>query len=154
MIRGDIGNGQFHDTEPKNVAQAFPKSQGANATLTFLVPTISLLACIPAFLAWTHSSHQVGSISDADFYQTVSNSVMQLLGIVTLIVPTAYNERLVRMAWFWTWLLASVSATCGIVAVPLYLYLPTEWSASLSFVSSVAQAFVILQLVFTLGIDR
>jgi hypothetical protein len=77
---------------------------------------------------------------------------MQLLSILILIIPTVVNARLVKMAWFWTWVLAGASSACAIVVVPLYLYVPTEWSTMLSFAGSVAQAFVTLQLMFTLNI--
>lgn len=77
---------------------------------------------------------------------------MQLLSILILTVPTVSNIRLVKIAWFWTWFLAGASTTCAIAAVPLYLYVPTEWSAMLSFAGSVAQGFVTFQLMFTLWI--
>jgi hypothetical protein len=75
---------------------------------------------------------------------------MQLLGNLTLIIPTISNARLVGQAWFWTWVLAGTSNVCAIVAIPLYLTAPTEWSAAVSFGGNVMQAFVTLQLMFAI----
>jgi hypothetical protein len=75
---------------------------------------------------------------------------MQLLGNMTLIIPTISNARLVEQAWLWTWMLAGTSTVCTIMAVPLYLYAPTEWSSAVSFAGNVMQAFVTLQLMFAI----
>lgn len=75
---------------------------------------------------------------------------MQLLTIVTMILPTIYNARLVKQAWVWTWILAASSGVCATVAVPLYLLIGTEWSVAVSFIGCVTQAFVTLQLMFVI----
>lgn len=140
----------FLDQDQKNIAHAYQQSPGINSTLTFLVPVLSLISSIPICLAWMRSSHKTGNISDADFYQLISSSSMQLLSIMTLIIPTVSNVRLAKLAWFWTWILASVGTLCAVAAVPLYLYLSPEWSMVISFAASVAQALVILQFMFAL----
>ena len=119
-------------------------------TLSFIVPVVSILAFIPAALAWAHSSHEVGTIDDADFYQLVSASAIQLLSILTLMEPTLSNVQLKVQAWFWTRILAGASTTCALTAIPLYLLVPTEWSAAVSFGGGVAQALVTLQLMFAI----
>ena len=75
---------------------------------------------------------------------------MQLLGILTVIIPIVFNARLAKMAWFYAWILAGASIICAIVAIPLYLYTPTKWAGVLSYMATVAQVFVTLQLVFVL----
>jgi hypothetical protein len=141
---------EFRDTSPEHISKAFPASKNANSTLAFLIPVFSLLSCIPAALAWVHSTHQIGTVQEADFFQLLSNSAMQLLGTLTLIIPTIFNARLVGQAWFWTWVLATASTICSIVAVPIYLTVPTEWSAAISFAGNVMQGFVTLQLIFAI----
>lgn len=145
-------NNQFLDLKPTNVVHAFPplSNKNTNSALTFLVPVLSLLSCIPTALAWMHSAHLPGTTSDADFYQLISNSTMQILSTLTLIIPTFSNARLVSQAWFWTWVLAGTSTVCSVVAVPLYLNTPTEWSAAVGFVGNVMGAFVTLQLMFAI----
>ncbi|KAF7508415.1 hypothetical protein GJ744_009268 [Endocarpon pusillum] len=135
------------DQAPEHAVEAYTS---ASPTLSFLVPTISLLSCIPAALAWSHASRQVGNAKDAEFYQLVSSSAMQLLGVVTLIWPTVFHARLGRLSWVLTWILAGSGACFTLLAVPLYLLLPTSWSALSSFGGSVALALVLLQLVHTI----
>jgi len=91
---------------------------------------LSLLSCIPTALAWTRSPHQPGTTSDANFYPLIANIGMQILGSLTLIIPTISNARLVGHAWFWAWVLAGTSIVCAIVAIPLCLSATTEWSAA------------------------
>ena len=140
----------FRDDDPGHTAIAYESTSGMFPTLAFLVPIVSVFSCVPAALVWYHSPHQVGALQDADFYQMLTNTTMQLRSVVTVVVPTLYNNRLIKQAWFCTWILAACSTFCAIVAVPLYLVVPTEWSFTVSFAGSVAQAFVTLQLVFAI----
>ena len=75
---------------------------------------------------------------------------MQLLSTLTMVILTIYNVRLIKQAWAWTWVLAASSTLCAVVAIPLYLTILTEWSVAISFAGSVAQAFVTLQLMFSI----
>ena len=75
---------------------------------------------------------------------------MQLLSVLTMIIPTIYNIRLIRQAWFWTWILAGSNTLCVSTAISLYLNVYTDWSVAIYFAGSVAQAFVTLQLMFAL----
>jgi hypothetical protein len=138
------------DQAPKTVVQAYKGESNISATLSFIVPTISLLSCIPAALAWYNSSPQVGTRHDANFYQQLSSSIMQALGLLTLIWPTVAHTRLASLAWLWTWVLAGVSVCFTVLSVPLYLILPAGWSGLLSFSGSLAQILVLLQLVHTI----
>jgi hypothetical protein len=140
----------FQDQGPVNVAHAYEQPPSINSTLTFLIPVLSLISCVPTGLAFMQSSHSKGRTQDADFYQAISGSAMQLLGILILMIPTVYNTRLVKMAWFWTWVMAAISTICAVASPLLYVYVPTEWSVLVSFVGSSFQCFVTLQLSFTL----
>jgi hypothetical protein len=140
----------FYDSTPKNVVEAYQTSPNINSTLTLLVPVTILLSTIPMALSWYHSSGDSGTISDPDFWQLVASSVIQILGVVTLTVPTIFNLRLAKMAWLWTWISAGVSVCCSIIAPPLYLNVPTKWSGMISFGGSLAQTIITLQLMFTI----
>ncbi|KAI9799839.1 MAG: hypothetical protein M1825_004400 [Sarcosagium campestre] len=131
----------------ENPIEVFNDSATILATFSFLVPTVSLLSCIPAALAWTRASSAVGTVDDAEFYQLVSASAMQILSVATLIWPTVFQARLARSSRIWTWILACVSTCFAILAMLLYNRLPPSWSSLLSFGGSVAQALVTLQLV-------
>jgi hypothetical protein len=82
---------------PWKMALAYRQSPAPNSTLAFLVSMLSLLSSVPVLLDSTHSTHQVGSISDADFYQLISSSILQLLSTATMIIPTIYNVRLAAL---------------------------------------------------------
>ncbi|PMD15953.1 hypothetical protein NA56DRAFT_324166 [Hyaloscypha hepaticicola] len=135
---------------PHNAVDAYPRSNNLNAALSFTVPAICLLSCIPAGIAWSHTRVQVGSYNDGNFYQLLSSSAMQLLGIGTLIWPTLFSGRLVGLPRILAWILACTSILCTIISMPLYLYAPTTWSGMLSFCGNVAQTLVLLQLVYSL----
>ncbi|KAK3389759.1 hypothetical protein B0H63DRAFT_537826 [Podospora didyma] len=47
------------------------------AFINFIVPTVSLLACIPEVLAWWRGSPEPGYFEDADFLQLIAGSAMQ-----------------------------------------------------------------------------
>jgi hypothetical protein len=106
------------------------------------------LAAIPGYKAWQYSPRRPGTVFDADFWFLVQSSMMQLIGLLTIIIPLALSGRLRTQQWFWTWLLVGVSFSCSIAPVPAYLYFPKEWSTTIAFLGSAAQAFVTLQALF------
>ena len=117
------------------------------SNLNFIVPTVSLLSVIPAALAWRHGATEPGAPTDSDFYQAITGSTLQLLGLVTFIWPTLSHPRLSLLTWFWIWILAGFSAFCALVSVLLYLFLSTTWSFVIAFAGVVAQAVVQLQVI-------
>jgi len=100
------------NTPTSKAVEAYPHSRSVIATLSFLVPTICLLSCIPAGLAWSHTPSTVGAYNDGNFYQLVSSSAMQLLGIGTLIWPTLFSTRLSRTSWIWSCVLTGTGIIC------------------------------------------
>lgn len=73
---------------------------------------------------------------------------MQLLSLLTMILPTVDDVKLARQAWVLTWILAVFSGVLSIVAIALYLKFPVEWSTTIAFAGGAAQAFVTLQFVY------
>jgi hypothetical protein len=130
--------------------EANHNSLNLNSIFTFLVPVTALLSGIPAGLSFYHSSNNTGTTFDPDFWQLVASSAIQVLSVVTLILPTIFNIRLAKMAWLWTWLLAAVAVCSSIVVPPLYLNVPTKWSAIVSFAGSLAQTLITLRLMFVI----
>jgi hypothetical protein len=122
-------------------------SAGLISVLSFFVPTICLLSCIPIALAWTHSPREVGTIADANFYQSIAGSLVQLLSLATLLWPTLFHSTFSGRSWFWTWILAVFSGGFTILSVPLYVFLPTAWSMAVAFGGMIAQALIVLQIV-------
>ena len=106
---------------PSTAVQAYPTSPTMRSTLNFIVPTLSLLAVIPAALAWRYDSNRRGSIRDSEFYQIIAGSTMQLLGLVTFVWPTLSHPRLSNLTWIWIWNLAGFSAICALLNIVFYV---------------------------------
>ena len=117
------------------------------STLSFFIPIICLLSCIPIALAWTHSPQEVGTAKDANFYQLVANALIQLLSLATLLWPTLFHSTFSGHSWLWTWTLAVFSGICTIMSVPLYVFLPNAWSIAVAFGGMIAQILILLQIV-------
>lgn len=148
MSRAEVEKLAKSNKNQNTAATAYHEHPSASAaTLVFLVPVVSLLSCIPAAMAFTRAHPTPGTFEDAEFYQQLSNSLMQLLGLATLVWPTVFQARLAQHPWIFTWLLAGVSAICSVVAVSLYVLAPAGWSGVIAFGGAVAQALVTLQLI-------
>lgn len=132
------------------VVEAYPQTPSIQPTLMVLVTTLSLFSLIITSISFTHSPLTIGTTTDADFWQLISSSIMQISSLLSMMIPIHRNARLAKEAWVWTWVLAGCSACCAVVAVPLYLYLPTKWSGAVSFAGTVAQSYVTLQLIYAL----
>ncbi|KAK3360909.1 hypothetical protein B0T24DRAFT_539755, partial [Lasiosphaeria ovina] len=118
------------------------------ALVNFAVPSVTVLACIPAFMGWWLSTGpgELGRYDDAEFWQLVAGGAMQLLGLFTMLWPNvmAGGGGEPRR---WTWILAAVSALSVVVSMLLYLLVSPGWSSLVSFLGSAAQVFILLQLV-------
>ncbi|RFU30321.1 hypothetical protein B7463_g5999, partial [Scytalidium lignicola] len=135
----------FQDKTPTNITTAYDqKSNKWNPTITALVSILVFLAGIPGAIAWKQSPHLAGRRSDADFWFLIQNSILQVVGLLTIVASLLTRSRLPRQPWFWTWGFVGMSSACALAAIPLYLVVPTEWSATVSFAGSAAQAFVVL----------
>ncbi len=125
-----------------------PKKWNSSVTATLAVLFGIIISTIPGYKAWQRSPGHPGTVSDADFWFLVQSSMMQIVGLVTIILPLAMDGRLRFRTWFWTWLLVGLSFACSIAPIPAYLYWPTEWSATIGYLGSAAQTFVTLQALF------
>jgi hypothetical protein len=136
---------------PVAVARAYQANlDGVRSALSFFVPTVCLLSCIPMGLAWTHSPWQVGTVDDANFYQLLAGSLIQLLSLATLLWPTLFHSRFSEHTWLWVWALAVFSGACTIMSIPLFVFLPVAWSMVVAFSGMIAQALIALQIVQTI----
>jgi hypothetical protein len=93
-------------------------------------------------LGYAHSPHLQGTTNDADFWFLIQSTIVQLLGLVV----SALIERKSGGLPKWRWALpTAIAGACSIIAIPLYLVVPTEWSSFLSLVAGATQSFMILQ---------
>ena len=72
---------------------------------------------------------------------------MQLLGLLTIIIPLVGSHRMLTRQWFWTWGFVGTSFACAVAAVPIHLQYSTTTGSTLAFISSAAQGFVVMQTV-------
>jgi hypothetical protein len=127
-------------TEPNTTAG----SKMANAFILWLVVFSCAVAPAALFaLGYSRSLHLQGTANDADFLFLIQATLVQVQGLVVSALLERKRSRLPR----WRWAIpAAVATACSIVAIPLYLSVPKEWSTFLSLVAGTIQSFMILQL--------
>ena len=117
-----------------------------------LTGIVSILSCIiqteAFFVSTQHNGKLRGSLNDPEFYNAVQTFLMQTLGLYTVLAPSLRSGG--PRYGFWTWLLSILSLGSGIANLAIYPFF-TMLSPLLACVSSVLQAFVTLQLVFSLN---
>jgi len=126
----------------------------APGTITACVTILTFLSTIPGLKAWQYSTHEPGTARDADFWFLVQGSTMQLLGLLTIIIPLVGSHRMLTRQWFWTWGFVGTSFACAVAAVPIYLHYSTACSSTLAFIASAAQGFVVMQTVLIVNRSR
>ncbi|KAF1978036.1 hypothetical protein BU23DRAFT_564322 [Bimuria novae-zelandiae CBS 107.79] len=127
-------------TEPDTTAG----SKVANAFILWLVVFSCAVAPAALFaLGYSRSLHLQGTVNDADFWFLIQATLVQIQGLVVSALLERKRGRLPR----WRWAIpAAIAGACSIVAIPLYLTVPRDWSSFLSLVAGTTQSFMILQL--------
>lgn len=72
---------------------------------------------------------------DADFWLQVEASTMTILGILVSILPVIHNDWLTEVR-IWMWIFTVAGVLCASAAIPMYLFLPKEWSSVVAFLGS------------------
>lgn len=127
-----------------NVTRSPVQHQQDNLLLQAMICTI-LLGCIyPLYRALKSSSSAPDSTSEADFWLQTINSIIQLAGFLTLLLPV-YRETAAK-EWIGTWILTVLGIISSTIAIPLYLYAPLSWSALFSWLASSTQLLAVLQV--------
>ncbi|KAH7416910.1 hypothetical protein BKA64DRAFT_656489 [Cadophora sp. MPI-SDFR-AT-0126] len=99
-------------------------------------------------LGYSHSLHIAGSTNDPDFWFLMQGCVSQLLGLAA----SALLEWKSGGYQKWRWRLPmGIAVLCSVLATPLYVLVPTEWSSFLTFITSTTQSFILLQHFLTGG---
>lgn len=134
--------------ETKDQASALVRSPSQqhqdNLVLQTVVSMITLACVYPLFRAMNASPPTQGSPSDDNFWSQITNSMTQLAGFLTMLLPI-YRETKAK-EWKGVWALTGLGCCSAIIAIPLYLKIPTSWSVFLSWMASSTQLFVVLQI--------
>ena len=93
--------------------------------------------------AYQFLPHKSGTSSDADFWFLVQICVSQFVGLILSAGGLWRQSPGSIQYWLPPTLLAVV---CIVLAVPLYLFTPTEWSNFAVIVAGAIQSVLILQL--------
>ncbi|KAI1027769.1 hypothetical protein LB503_011854 [Fusarium chuoi] len=114
--------------------------------LTFVGTTLSNVWTFA--LAYNYSDHKPGTTKDADFWFLMQSCITQGFTLIISGIPLRADTRLRKRTWVPPMLLALI---CTIIAPPLYLTAPTEWSSFVGLIATGIQAFMVLQLVTVSG---
>lgn len=63
------------------------------------------------------------SRKDANFWQLVSNSIVQISSVISMMMSMYQATKLTKEAWAWAWVLALFRTCSACVRMPLYSYL-------------------------------
>jgi hypothetical protein len=119
-------------------------SQIANVFIWWLVVVVCAVAPAALFaLGYSRSPHLKGTANDADFCFLIQDTMMQVQGLV--VSALLEQKRGCLPGWRWA-IPATIAAACSILAIPLYLTVPKEWSSFLTLVAGTTQSFMMLQL--------
>jgi hypothetical protein len=101
--------------------------------------------------AWTNSSKQPGTRSDADFFWLFQTNVMLWLNTIIVVSTLLNNPHGQLESWAWQWAWVALAIILPVVSFPLYLYVSTPLGMTLVFLGSAAQAAVVLQGMLSAG---
>jgi len=109
--------------------------------LTFLITAVCNVWTFS--MGYGRSSHEPGTTLDDDFWFLLQGCISQFFGMGYMIIPLLNSAQVRRRFWLPPMMIALV---CTVLAVPLYLISPKEWSAFCMLTGSATQAFLSLQL--------
>lgn len=118
--------------------------QPDSTTPTAFVFLSTLLAMVPLAFAYLHSTRDIGSTSDSDFFVSIQSSIMTAASIAISVYPTFRWQKSASTRW--SQVSGALGLICAVVAIPLYVKVPKIWSAFANFAAMVVQVFMALQL--------
>ncbi|EWY97387.1 hypothetical protein FOYG_02235 [Fusarium oxysporum NRRL 32931] len=134
---------------PQETKAGLPTQSGTFTTILWLTFVGTTLSNVWTFaLAYNYSDHTPGTTKDADFWFLMQSCITQGFTLIISGIPLKADPRLRKRTWVPPMLLALV---CTVIAPPLYLAAPTEWSSFVGLVATGIQAFMVLQLVTVSG---
>ena len=140
-------------TEGLSLLLRSPSQQRQDNLILQAIVGVTILCCIYPLLRVLKSPPTTpSSASDADFWLQLTNSILQLVGFATLLLPI-YRETAFR-EWIGTWFLTGLGCCSAIIAIPLYLKAPSFWAAFLSWLAGSSQLLVVLQVALVAAFRR
>ena len=90
----------------------------------------------------SRSSHEKGSIYDADFWFSIQASSAQATCLVCSTLLTWKSGRVLTWHCF---VPTGIAGICTLLTAPLYIFTPTEWASFSALVATMLQSVLILQ---------
>lgn len=122
--------------------------------LVALVLIFFTAAIVPGYKGFAISmqSDTPGSTADPDFWYLVQNSIMAVLGNITMVIP------LLGRSWFLPayglmWMFFTLGLVFAVTAVTIYPLFNPGWSSMISFFGSVASAASVLVMTQAARVD-
>ncbi|KAM6513245.1 hypothetical protein FALCPG4_015695 [Fusarium falciforme] len=116
-----------------------------------LVVIITIAAAGLTAKGWNLSPHEPGRRDDPDFWFLLQSSLMQLASMVPIIFCLLVADSTSLQPRLWSWVFLGSGILFALLAPLLYLVVPTELSAMISFCGSVAQVLIVLEAMFLAG---
>ena len=107
--------------------------------MLFIGGAISLISSAVGF---AYSRPSKGNTKDAEFWFLVQSTTMQLLGLGIAALLEWREDAMPKHRWA---VPAAIACFLAVLAIPLYLMLPTKWSSLSCVVASGLQPFLMLQ---------
>jgi hypothetical protein len=139
LIQIQLASRSRNSAEPDTTAG----SKIVGAFILWLVFFSCAVAPIPLFsFGYVRSLHLQGTANDADFWFLILATLTQVQGLLVSALLEWERGRLPK----WRWAVpAAIAGACSIVAIPIYLTVPKEWSSFLSLIAGTTQSFMISQ---------
>jgi hypothetical protein len=93
-------------------------------------------------VGYARSTHEKGSVHDADFWFTAQASITQVTCLISSIFLTCSSGE--ALTWRRS-LLPIIAGICTLSVAPIYIVLPKEWSLFSASVATMLQSVLILQ---------
>ncbi|KAK0751301.1 hypothetical protein B0T18DRAFT_361708 [Schizothecium vesticola] len=130
--------------QPGNKATPGPVSLTKITALLWLTFLITALCNVWTFSeGYRLSPHDSGTTQDSDFWFLLQGCISQVFGMGYMIIPLLKKTQVRRRFWLPPTIVAMI---CTVLAVPLYVSSPKEWSAFCMLTGTAVQAFLSLQL--------
>lgn len=139
LMQTQLASGPRNATEPDTLAE----SKNAKVFISWSAVVFCALLPIPLFsFGYSRSLHVQGTTSDADFWFLILATLTQIQGLAVSALLEWKRDCLPKWRWATP---AAVAGACSIVAIPLYVLVPKEWSSFLSLAAGMTQSFMISQ---------
>jgi hypothetical protein len=135
---------------PRADSADFRKESPVSPTTTLIISISSVLSGILSVLSYMKAPPTPGTAKDADFFSLLQSSVMQASSIGIMMLSFR-NIRLLKQARIYTWVLAVFGLVVSVLAVPMYVLVPTGLSTLLAAAGGIVQGFITLLLVYSVG---